>query len=282
MTRKAADAALAAGNLEDCRTALFDAVRAAPDDPELRAFLFQYLCLVGDWERADKQLDVLGEMTPASLDMVNDYRTAIRAEMVREAVWAGEISPPIFGEPRDWMAKLVQAQAHEARGETGPAHDLRAEALAEAPAEPGLLNGTRFAWFADADTRLGPVFEMIINGEYHWIAMADVARLELHAPKNVRDLVWAVCILTLTNGASLPVFMPARYPGAAQSGDAGLILGRRTEWTALAGEHAAGHGQRLFATDTGDLPALELRDLSFDNAVAALAEQAALEADGDG
>ena len=281
MSRKAADAALAAGDLDACKTALFDGVRANPDDPELRAFLFQYCCVTGEWERADKQLAVLGEMKPDTLDMVNDYRTAIRAEIVREAVWNGELAPPIFGEPRPWMAQMVQALRHETQGEDQAAHDLRADALESAPAEPGLVDGTRFSWLADADTRLGPIFEMILNGEYHWIAMADVARLEIKAPKDLRDLVWSVCIVTLSNGGTFPVFVPARYPGAASSGDASLMLGRRTAFRALAGEHAAGEGLRLFTMGETDLPQLQVRDLSFDAAVQALAERSeTVDADG--
>ena len=56
MTRKAAEAALAAGDLEGCRAALFDAVRENAADPALRSFLFQYCCVTGDWTRAAKQL----------------------------------------------------------------------------------------------------------------------------------------------------------------------------------------------------------------------------------
>lgn len=268
MTRKAAEAALAVGDLDGCRKALFDAVRDDPGDPALRSFLFQFSCVTGDWPRAVKQLDVLRELKPDAMDLVTDYKAAIRAEKVRTAVWAGEMAPPIFGEPRDWIAGLVQAQAHEARGEADAAQDLRTDSLGAAPAEAGMLNDEPFSWCADADTRLGPVMEIIINGEYHWIAMADIARLEISPPKDVRDLVWATCLLTLSNGGTLPVFLPVRYPGAVESGDPQQMLARMTDFQALSGEHAAGIGQRMLATDRTDMPILELRSLQFNAALA--------------
>ncbi len=277
MTRKAAEAALASGDLDTSRAELFNAVRDNPGDAELRAFLFQLCAVLGDWDRAEKQLDVLGELKPDTLDFSTDYKVAIQAERVRAAVWAGEISPSIFGEPREWIAHLVQAQKHEARGEADAAHALRTEALNAAPAEPGQANGEPFQWCADADTRLGPMLEIVLNGEYHWIAMADIAQLEINPPKDLRDLVWAVAIITLASGGKMPAFLPVRYPGAVETGDASVMLARTTDFRALQGEHAAGIGQRMLTTEAIDLPFLEVRDLSFDSAMAAAAAAAAAE-----
>ncbi|MFK7942590.1 MAG: virulence protein SciE type, partial [Paracoccaceae bacterium] len=156
MTRKAAEAALASGDLDGCRAALFEAVRENAADPELRSFLFQFCSLIGDWTRASKQLNVLGELKPDAMDLVADYKVAIQAERIRAAVWAGEVTPPVFGEPRDWLAQLIQAQTFEARGEAQAAHDLREAAFDAATADTGRLNDEPFTWCADADTRLGP------------------------------------------------------------------------------------------------------------------------------
>ncbi|MFK7943756.1 MAG: type VI secretion system accessory protein TagJ, partial [Paracoccaceae bacterium] len=168
-------------------------------------------------------------------------------------------------------------QTFEARGEAQAAHDLREAAFDAATADTGRLNDEPFTWCADADTRLGPVLEMIINGEYHWIAMADIARLEINPPKDLRDLVWSVCILTLSNGGMLPVMMPTRYPGASESGDAQQMLARKTDFRPLSGEHVAGMGQRMLVTDTTDVPFLEVRSLEYDNALASSLAAAATE-----
>lgn len=267
MTRLAAEEALASGDLDTCRASLFDAVRENPGDAELRAFLFQLCAVMGDWDRAGKQLDVLAELKPDALDFVTDYRAAVAAERLRADVWSGKAAPNVFGTPRAWLALMVQALKHDAAGEPEAAHDLRSQALEAAPAEPGQANGEPFAWLADADTRLGPVMEIVLNGEYHWVAMSDIARIEIEPPKDLRDMVWAVCVLTLSNGGQMPAFIPARYPGAEKDDDPAVRLARKTDFAALHGEHAAGVGQRMLVTDQVDLPLLEIRELSFDAAM---------------
>ncbi len=283
MSKLEAQKALNAGDLDACKAALFAAVRAKPEDAELRAFLFQYACVVGDWDRALKSLDALAALKPDAIDMVDDYRCAIAAEKTRAAVWAGKARPSIMGAPAAWIAQMAEAARLEAEGAAQAAHDMRAEALDAAPTAAGRCDETAFEWFADADTRLGPILEVVLNGEYHWMPFSDVAELTLEPPKDLRDVVWAVGLLTGVGADEpWPVMVPARYPGS-EAGEAAIQLGRRTEWRELAGEHAAGLGQRLFATDGGDIAALDLRRLTFDHPAAAEGEApAAVEgADGD-
>lgn len=264
MTRRAAEEALAAGDLAGCRARLVEAVRAAPGDASLRAFLFQLSCVLGDWERADKALGVLGQLEPDSLDMVGDYRAAIAAEKTRAAVFAGTIPPDLFGDRRPWVDDLAEALRREAAGEPEAAADLRARALEAAPADPGVVNGERFAWFADADTRLGPVLEAVMNGAYRWIALSDIQKLEVPPPSDLRDLVWSVGVLTIAEGAQWPVMIPTRYPGSENPAEPALALARRTEWRELAQGHVAGLGQRMFAHPGGDVAMLDLRSLEID------------------
>ena len=48
---------------------LQEQVRARPADPKLRIFLFQLLCVLGQWERALNQLKVASGLDPAALAM---------------------------------------------------------------------------------------------------------------------------------------------------------------------------------------------------------------------
>src|SRR5690606_40769521 len=74
---------------------------------------------------------------------------------------------------RDWSSDVCSSDL-----------DLAFEA---APASAGMLDGKPFEWIADADMRLGPVIEAIINGKYFWLPFASVARLDLEAPADLRD-----------------------------------------------------------------------------------------------
>jgi type VI secretion system protein ImpE len=262
----AAREALARGDLDAAQARLVEAVKAAPGDASLRAFLWQLSCVGGQWDRAAKQLGVLAELKPEALDLVGDYRAAIAAEAERRRVFAGEAAPAVFGGARDWTDKLVEALAREAAGESARAAELRAEALDLAPAEAGEIDGDRFDWCADADTRLGPVVETVMNGAYRWLPMSEIASLEITPPGDLRDLVWTVAILTVPQGGEWPVFIPTRYPGAEDDPNPAIRLARRTEFRDLADGHVAGVGQRLIAHSGGDVPLMEMRSLRFDRA----------------
>ena len=49
-------------------------VRAKPADPKLRVFLFQLLCVLGQWERALNQLKVAAELDPGRAPDAADLR----------------------------------------------------------------------------------------------------------------------------------------------------------------------------------------------------------------
>ena len=88
---------------------LQEQVRARPADPKLRVFLFQLLCVLGQWERALNQLDVASGLDPEALAMAQTYGDAVRCEAVRDDVFDGKKSPLIFGQPEQWLALLIES-----------------------------------------------------------------------------------------------------------------------------------------------------------------------------
>ncbi len=255
---------LKAGDPKGALAALQDKVRANPADARLRIFLFQLLCVLGDWKRAITQLKVAAEMDEAAVTMAQAYREAIICENFREKVFAGEKEPLLFGKPQEWMALLIEALKALAAGRAEQAAELRAKAFDLAPAAPGELNGERFEWIADADMRLGPVLEVIVNGKYFWMPYTAIGSLRVEPPADLRDAVWTAGNLTLQNGGEFVVMIPTRYPGTLAAGDGSALLARSTDWIDAGGETFAGIGQRLFATDKGDTAILDLRSLSVD------------------
>jgi type VI secretion system protein ImpE len=262
----AAEEALRQGDLVACRELLFKHVRAKPEDLKARAFLFQFLCLVGEWDRAKKQMQLYTEMDAASLGFVAIYLAGVDAEAVRTQVMAGKASPPVFGPPEAWIARLGEAMKRDAAGETELATALREDAYAEAPSRKGTIDGQPFEWITDADARFGPALEAVVDGAYHWLPFQHIAKLELEAPKDLRDLVWMEGALTLTNGGSFGILVPARYPGSDKSSDSATVMGRRTDWEEIAPGMFRGLGQKMLATDTADVSLLEVRVIEFETA----------------
>lgn len=254
---------------------LLEQIRGDPANPKLRVFLFQLCCVTGDWARARTQLDVLLGMDEGALLMGSIYGGALACEEERRKVFAGEEAPTIFGQPQPWMAELYEALRLDCRGEHAAATDIRDRALDAAPASTGRIDGRDFTWIADADGRLGPMLEAIINGRYFWVPFMRIAGIAIAAPTDLRDQVWMPARLDLANGGETAALVPTRYPGSERHRDATIRLARRTEWSEIAADTWHGTGQRMLATDTGDFPLMDIRSVELDPVAAIAAGVAA-------
>jgi type VI secretion system protein ImpE len=239
-------------------------VRKSPRDAKLRTFLFQLFCVFGEWDRALTQLAVASELDALALPMAQAYRAAIRCEMLRERVFAGTRSPTVFGKPEAWVSLLVEANRLLGTGAVAEAAKLRDAAFEDAPATPGTIDGKPFEWIADADQRLGPVLEAMIEGKYFWVPFANIARVDIEKPTDLRDQVWMPAHFTWTTQGESHGFIPTRYPGSipGSTGDEALALSRRTEWRER-GDWSIGFGQRMLTTDNDEVAIMDLRRLEI-------------------
>ncbi len=258
-----AEERLREGDLEESLRQLQEQVRREPANAKYRVFLFQLLAVMGQWERAMNQLNVAGELDAGTLAMVQTYREALRCEVLRDEIFAGRRSPLVFGEPEEWFALLLEAQRLLAQGAVEQAREMRERALDAAPATPGSIDGTHFEWIMDGDNRLGPVLEAIVNGRYYWVPFLRIRSVQIEEPADLRDLVWMPAYFTWANGGESAGLIPTRYPGSETSADPELRRGRRTEWLEQPGGAYVGQGQRMFFTDSGDYPLMEVRRITL-------------------
>lgn len=252
---------LKAGDPEAALAALSAQVRAKPGDAKLRIFLFQLLCILGDWKRAVTQLKLCAELDPMAIPMAQAYREAIICEVFREKVFAGEKRPLIFGEPQDWIALQLESLQALAQGRAEQAADLRNQAYDAAPATSGTVNDIAFDWIADADSRLGPVLEAVIDGKYYWIPFNRIATLDLDPPEDLRDKVWMPGRLRFSNEGETVALIPTRYAGTVARGSGAAKLSLATDWVDAGGESWCGIGQRLLSYGEADLALMEVRSL---------------------
>lgn len=264
-----AERALREGDLDQALNFLQTGVRASPGDAALRIFLFQLLAVLGQWERALSQLNVAAELDASALAMAQMYRETLRCELLRAEVFAGKRSPVIFGQPEGWLAVLIESLLTAGQGRTDAAETLRQRAFDEAPASTGSIDGQAFEWIADADMRLGPVCEAVINGRYYWLPFTHLARVVIEAPQDLRDAVWMPTHFEFTNGGEAVGVIPTRYPGSELHADPLVRLARKTEWVESPAGVFCGQGQRILTTDSGDFPLMDVREIVLSSAAAA-------------
>jgi type VI secretion system protein ImpE len=267
--RTDAESALRAGDPRAALQHLTSAVRAKPADSKLRIFMAQLLCVLGQWERAHTQLNVVADMDAETVAMRETVGHAIRCELMRAKVFAGNRTPMVFGQPDEWLALLIESLLQKGQGNAAMADDLAARAFDAAPEVSGKIDGEAFAWLADADSRLGPVLEACVNGRYYWVPLSRLSRVELEAPADLRDCVWTAANLMFSNGGETVALIPTRYPGSESSEDGAICLARKTEWLDAGNDRWFGLGQRVFATDAGDHAIMGVRTIELDDVPAA-------------
>jgi type VI secretion system protein ImpE len=256
-----AEESLRDGNLEQALAQLQDRIRKNPSDAKLRVFLFQLLSVLGQWERALTQLNVAGELDAETLAMVQTYREALNCEALRKEIFSGKRSPLIFGDPEEWIALMLEALRATADGQHDRAQEIRNKAFETAPATSGSLDGQPFGWIADADPRLGPLLEAIINGRYYWVPYHRLHAIAIEEPADLRDQVWLPANLTFINGGETVALLPTRYPGSEDSTESRIRLARLTNWQEVSPGAYIGLGQRMLATDQAEYSLMDVREI---------------------
>lgn len=248
-------------------------VRARPQASHARWLLFELLCLLGQWERALKQLQTWATLSRDNESTAHVMRGLIRSEHQRMEVLAGRAEPAtLIASERQvpaWVAGLAEALKLAIGGDPAAIEGgdrVREAALAQAPDVPGASNlQPSFAWISDSDTRLGPVCEVVLAGAYRWLPFDDLKSVTKAGPARLLDLVWSQADLVLRDGTPLKAYLPMRYPVHAGDRDA-LLMARETVWTDVGRTGVLARGQKMWTTGAGDMALLDLRHCEFGTA----------------
>jgi type VI secretion system protein ImpE len=253
-----------AGELQQALSAAKQNVQANPADPKHRVYLFQLQCVLGQWKESLAQLSILNDMDADSSMFANVFSPVVESEILRSEIFKGSKTPIIFGEPEDWMGVLVHANQMAAQGEIAAYDEAQKRAFDKAPATKGKIDGTAFEWIADADTRLGPMLEVILQGCYRWVPFMRIASIKFEPTKNLCDLVWRSANFTWTNGGAASGFVPVRYFTSENCPDSAIQLARKTEWIKKSEQLFIGIGQRVLTNDQADTPILEIKEITLE------------------
>lgn len=221
------------GRLTEAINALVAFLRDNPGNAQQRTFLFELLCFAGEYDRADKHLDLLAGGT---------HDRQMGAMLMRAAVQTARTRDDMF-----------------ANGEVAPAD--------QGPPITGTLNGNPFQSISDADPRVGPRLEVFAAGNYLMLPLQHVAELEMEPPKRLRDLLWTPahlrCGAGFGGGQDLgDVLLPALEPLSSRHAEESVRLGRVSSWESD-GSMEMLFGQKMLLVDGEEFPFLEIRTLKI-------------------
>ena len=239
-------------------------VKEHPADASHRTFLFELLCFAGEWDRAEKQLDAIGHQDLKAEIGVQVYRNNIKAERDRRRLFSDGLQPHFLTEPPAYIDLHLAAINRLREGNPAEARQTLDRAEEERPALAGTCNGTRFEDFRDWDDVLGPVLELIVNGQYSWLPFEQIRRMEVNAPKHMRDLMWASARIEAADSTIGEVYIPALYAGSSEHTNDQVRLGRMTDWKRVSDDLSQAVGLRVFLVDGEDKPLFEARSVEFE------------------
>jgi type VI secretion system protein ImpE len=237
-------------------------VKASPADVSRRTFLFELLCFAGDWDRAEKQLEVISQMSAGAEMGAAVYLNNVRAERARRRLRAEGLAPHFLIEPPPYIDLHLEAVNRLREGNVAQARAALDRAEEERPALAGEADGVPFEDFRDYDDLFAPALELIVLDKYTWLPFEQVRRVEIAPPTQLRDLVWAVASVE-TVERELKAFVPARYGGSDHHENELVQLGRMTDWEDLGENLYAGAGLRIFIADGEEKSMFSFRNLTF-------------------
>lgn len=255
-----------AGRLDEAVKAASEEVKKHPADTSRRGFLCELLCFAGDMERADKQLDAMGQQDPQTTVGISMIRQLIRAEQARQQFFGEGRVPALLDKPSEALRLHLEASICVREGNLGEAAGLLAQAEEARSKKSGVCDGQPFEDFRDLDDLTACFFEVLTStGKYFWIPIERVEIIEFRPPERPRDLLWRRAHMVVNGGPDGEVFLPALYAGSHQEDDDRIRLGRYTDWRGGDGEPVRGFGQRTFLIGEEARAILELKELTIND-----------------
>ncbi len=218
-----------AGRLGEAIAAATDQVKRNPTDASRRGLLAELLCFAGELEKADRQLDALGELDPQSVLGITMFRQLIRAEQARRQFFTEGRVPELLDQPGERLELHLAASIRIREGQQGEAAALLARAEELRPRSQVVSEGQAFDDIRDLDDLTASFFEVCTtNGKYYWIPMERVELIEFRPPVRPRDLLWRRVHMVVAGGPDGEVYLPALYAGTHAETEDQLRLGRST------------------------------------------------------
>ncbi len=150
------------GQLRQAIDSLSTLLRDDPTAVRQRTFLFELLCFAGEFDRAEKQLNLIASSGPEAEMGSLLYRSALHAERLRQEMFLAQV-PVAQAQPTDVLS--------------------------------GTLNDEPFTRLSDADPRIGARLEVFVAGQYSWIPFDQIASITAPPPQRLRDLLWIPAVV---------------------------------------------------------------------------------------
>jgi len=256
-----------AGQLSEAIKAVTEQVKSQPNVIEHRGFLCELLLVAREWERADKQLDVIGHQNPQAITGVSLWRQLLRASQAREQFFRDGRVPEVLATPDALLRKYLQASVLMREQKFAEATEALAQAEQLRPHCSGKINDHNFSDLRDLDDLAPGILELFTStGKYYWVPLSRVLSIEFFPPESALDIVFRRAHIEITEeGPEGDVYLPSVYHRLPEKDPEPCLLARTTDWLASENAPVIGLGQKMFLYDDEAISILEIEQLQINH-----------------
>lgn len=251
---------LQAARLTDCITHLESQLKDDPLNVDLKSSLIELLCINGELERADKQLNNMVQKHPDFLIGASNLRQLIRAEQSRQDCLLGKSVPSVFTESDAHIEAFMKLRVEMNQDD---AQNISKTALALETARPQIsitLNDQKVTEFRDLDDTLGGFIEIFgTDGKYYIAQLSNIDYIHFKPVQSLIEQVWRRVELSIKDGPCGEAHIPLVYANSVTDAEK---LGRETDWQELTPEIMTGVGQKMWFVNDQAMPMSDFIKLS--------------------
>ncbi|GAA5217846.1 type VI secretion system accessory protein TagJ [Corallincola platygyrae] len=224
---------ISSGELNRTIELLADGLRSDPMNIDVRSQYIELLCLDGQLQLADSQLDMLVKQHPECLGGAVNLRQLVRAAQARIDFSKGADSATLLAGDKTQFGALVKMRL----GIMNDDKDLitKAKQVLESYKvdKPIAINDTAVLHCRDGDDTFSQFLECFgTNGHYYLLAVDQIEKMSFLPVSSLIENVWRRVQLTVKDGLSGEVFVPLTYVNSETESQK---LGRETDWLSLCG-----------------------------------------------
>ncbi|MCG6202374.1 type VI secretion system accessory protein TagJ [Psychromonas antarctica] len=251
------------GKLTEAIQWLESELKEDPLNIDFRSTLIELLCVKGELDRADKQLNIMVQKHPEFLIGATNLRQLIRAEQARKDFSNGISVPELFSGTNEHSEALIQLNVELHNGDRD---SIRASAENLEKIRPALtmkLDNSAVTELRDLDDTLGGFVEIFgTDGKFYLAELSEIEVISFKPPVSIIEQVWRRVDLSIKEGPSGEAHVPLVY---VQSETDAEKLGRETDWKEISTDMMVGKGQKMWLVDDSAVTFSEFKRLTSDN-----------------
>jgi type VI secretion system protein ImpE len=248
------------GRLTDAISYLETQLREDPLNVDHKSTFIELLCINGELERADKQLNNIVQKHPDFLLGASNLRQLIRAEQARQDFIAGNAIPNIFADSDAHIEALMKLRLEMHQGEASSISQSALELESVRPKLKLAINDKDTSEARDLDDSLGGFIEIFgTDGKFYVAQLSEIEFLHFKPVSSLIEQVWRKVELSIKNGPSGEAHVPVVYGSSATDAEK---LGRETDWHETAPDVITGVGQKMWFVDDQAIPMTDINKLA--------------------